>query len=112
VWEAAVARSAAVTQAGRWASPAGWEECKTEEELEKLSEKSPSRYCRDELGTWHCPPGEAHAGELGLYYRVRSSREINWVLQRNLQFMEDYFSHGFPPGRPRGPGVGTGDGVG
>src|SRR5208283_4443993 len=27
---------------------AGWEECKTEEELEKLSEKSPNRYCRDE----------------------------------------------------------------
>jgi len=69
---------------------AGWEECKTEEELEKLSEKSPNRYCRDESRAWHCPPGEAHAGELGLYYRVRSSREINWVLQRNLQFLEDY----------------------
>ncbi|MGO9274112.1 MAG: Mu transposase C-terminal domain-containing protein [Terriglobia bacterium] len=69
---------------------AGWEECKTEEELEKLSESSPNRYCRDERETWHCPPGEAHASELGLYYRVRSSREINWVLQRNLQFLEDY----------------------
>jgi len=69
---------------------AGWEECKTEEELEKLSEKSPNRYCRDERGNWHSPPGEAHAGELGLYYRVRSSREINWVLQRNFQFLEDY----------------------
>src|SRR5271157_625933 len=69
---------------------AGWEECKTEEELETLSEKSPNRYWRDESRTWHCPPGEAHASELGLYYRVRSSREINWVLQRNLQFLEDY----------------------
>jgi len=27
---------------------------------------------------------------LGLYYRVRSSKEINWVVQRNLQFLEDY----------------------
>ena len=29
---------------------AGWEECKTEEELEKLSEKSPNRYSGDEKG--------------------------------------------------------------
>ena len=36
------------------------------------------------------PPGEEHAKVLGLYYRVRSSREINWVFQRNMQFLEDY----------------------
>lgn len=69
---------------------AGWEECKTEEELEKLSEKSPNRYSRDEKGTWRCPPGERHARRFGLYYRVRSSKEINWVVQRNLQFLDDY----------------------
>ena len=28
--------------------------------------------------------------QLGLYYRVRSSAEINWVFQRNIQFLEDY----------------------
>ena len=69
---------------------AGWEECKIEEDLEKWSEKSPHRYCRDKEGTWHCPPGEDYAGRFGLYYRVRSSGEINWVLQRNLQFLENY----------------------
>ncbi|HEV2383327.1 MAG TPA: efflux RND transporter permease subunit [Terriglobia bacterium] len=42
-----------------------------------------------------CPPGEAHARPLGLYYRVRSSNEINWVVQRNLQFLEDYLCTDF-----------------
>lgn len=69
---------------------AGWEECKTSEDLEKLAIKSPNRYCRDIEGKWCCPPGQAHAQATGLYYRVRSSAEINWVLQRNLQFLEDY----------------------
>jgi len=69
---------------------AGWEECKTEEELQRLAEKSPGRYCRDEQENWHCPPGEAYARGFCLYYRVRSSLEINWVLQRNLLFLEDY----------------------
>jgi hypothetical protein len=40
---------------------AGWEECKVEEELHRLSERIPNRYCRDEQGTWHCPPGEGYA---------------------------------------------------
>jgi transposase InsO family protein len=69
---------------------AGWEECKTAEDLEKLAVKSPNRYRRDDEGRWCCPPGQAHALAVGLYYRVRSSAEINWVLQRNLQFLEDY----------------------
>ena len=68
----------------------GWEECKTSEDLEKLASKSPNRYCRNRDGEWHCSPGEAYASPTGLYYRVRSSAEINWVLQRNLQFLEDY----------------------
>jgi hypothetical protein len=70
---------------------AGWEECKTEEELQKLYQHNPNRYQPDPEGHWHCPPGEVHATELGLYYRVRSSREIDWTYQRNLQFLEDYF---------------------
>jgi putative transposase len=70
---------------------AGWEECKTLEDLEKLTVKSPNRYRRDSEGRWCCPPGQAYALATGLYYRVRSSGEINWVLQRNLQFLEDYF---------------------
>ena len=68
---------------------AGWEECKTEEDLHRLSERSPNRYRWDQ-GRWHCPPGEKYASLFGLLYRVRSSAEINWVLQRNLQFLENY----------------------
>src|ERR1700690_95022 len=70
---------------------AGWQECKQEQELEKLSQKSPHRYHRDSDGRWRCPPGEAYAGKLGLYYRLRSSAEIDWTLQRNIQYLEDYW---------------------
>lgn len=69
---------------------AGWVECKTESDLEKLTIKSPHRYFRDDAGNWRCPPGEAHASALGLDYRVWSSAKVNWNLQRNLQFLEDY----------------------
>ena len=69
---------------------AGWVECKTSEDLEKLAIRTPNRYLRDGNGNWRCPPGEAHASALGLDYRVWSSAEINWILQRNLQFLEDY----------------------
>jgi putative transposase len=68
---------------------AGWEECKTEEELTRLWERNPNRYRRDGQ-EWTCPPGRQHAQPLGLYYRVRSSAEINWLFQRNVQFLEDY----------------------
>lgn len=69
---------------------AGWVECKTSEDLEKLAIKSPHRYLRDNNGNWRCPPGEVHASALGLDYRVWSSAEVNWILQRNLQFLDDY----------------------
>ena len=69
---------------------AGWVECKTSEDLEKLAIKSPHRYFRDSSGRWRCPPGEVHASALGLSYGVWSSAQVNWILQRNLQFLEDY----------------------
>ena len=75
---------------------AGWEECKTEEQLEKLSEKNPNRYCRGEDGEWRCPPGEAYADQFNLYYRVRTSKTINWIFQRNVQFLEDYLRADMP----------------
>ncbi|HME58135.1 MAG TPA: Mu transposase C-terminal domain-containing protein [Terracidiphilus sp.] len=71
------------------ASRAGWEECKTEQELIRLSERNPNRYCRGDQG-WICPPGREYAARFGLYYQVRSSAEINWLFQRNIQFLEDY----------------------
>jgi putative transposase len=70
-------------------SSAVWEECKTEEELRRLAEHNHNRYCRRE-DRWVCPPGEAHAQTVGLYYRVRSSSEIQWMFQRNIHFLEDY----------------------
>jgi len=68
---------------------AGWEECKTEEELARLAERSPNRYRRCSRG-WECPPGCRYAERFHLYYRLRSSAEINWLFQRNIQFLEDY----------------------
>ncbi|MGA7415393.1 MAG: Mu transposase C-terminal domain-containing protein [Bryobacteraceae bacterium] len=68
---------------------AGWEECKTEEELKRLSERNPHRYRREE-DRWTCPPGHQYAQLIGLYYRLRSSAEINWLFQRNIHFLEDY----------------------
>ncbi|MFB2893294.1 Mu transposase C-terminal domain-containing protein [Aerosakkonemataceae cyanobacterium BLCC-F50] len=70
---------------------AGWEECKTEQELKKLQEKNSNRYFLSEDGEWHCPPGEDYANQFGFYYCVRSDSKINWILQRNLLFLEDYY---------------------
>jgi len=75
---------------------AGWEEWKTEEELESLSASNPNRYCRDSSGVWICPPGIAVAEDLGLYYRVRSSAEINANYMRNITFIEDYLQTDSP----------------
>src|SRR5689334_4645866 len=69
---------------------AGWEEWKTEEDLNRLTQKNRHRYVLEGEQGWCCPPGEGYATQLGLYYRVRSSREIDWVFQRNIQFLEDY----------------------
>lgn len=69
---------------------AGWIECKTEEDLRRLAQEAPNRY-RFDGAHWRCPPGETYAAFLGLSYTVRSSRDINWVFQENIQFLEDYF---------------------
>ncbi|WP_141261211.1 TnsA endonuclease N-terminal domain-containing protein, partial [Brevibacillus reuszeri] len=68
----------------------GWEEWKTEEELISLSERSPTRYCRDKSGKWRCPPSERYAEQFDLSFRVRSSKEINWIYQSNIRLLEDY----------------------
>lgn len=74
----------------------GWEEWKTEEDLARLVEHNPNRYRRDETGRWRCPPGEVYASQSGFYYRVRSAQEIDWVFQRNIQFLDDYLRAGSP----------------
>lgn len=69
---------------------AGWIECKTEEDLEALASRSPNRYSRDDGKRWRCIPGEKYAATVGLAYEVWSAAQVNWVLHRNLQFLEDY----------------------
>ncbi len=69
---------------------AGWVECKMEEQLLQLAEQMPHRYVRNVDETWSCPPGEAYAQAFGLFYRLQSSAQIDWIYQRNLRFLEDY----------------------
>lgn len=76
---------------------AGWEECKTEEELIQLAERSPHRYYKDGDGVWRCPPGETYAEQFGFYYLVRTDKDINWTYQRNINFIEDYLLVDVPP---------------
>jgi putative transposase len=76
---------------------AGYEECKPEAALLRLAKQSPERYQRDEAGQWRCPPGEQFAGQYGFYYRLRSEGDIDWVWQRNIQFLEDYLRIDTPP---------------
>src|SRR5205085_4733657 len=70
---------------------AGWEECKPEQELIRQAQQRPNRYMLDKEGRWRCPPGEAYAARYGLTYRVWSSEEINWAVQSNWQYLEDYY---------------------
>lgn len=69
-----------------------WVECKTEEQLQKISIEKPHRFQNDGNDNWMCPPGEQHARKHGLTYKVRSSKEINWVFQQNIEFLADYFN--------------------
>ena len=76
---------------------AGWVECKMEDQLPQLADHMPHRYVRTGDGTWSCPPGEAYAQPFGLFYRLQSSAQIDWVYQRNLRFLEDYLRVSRPP---------------
>ena len=69
----------------------GWIECKSAQELLKQAELRPNRYRLDEHGVWRCPPGEAFAAKYGLTYHVWSSDQINWAVQENSLFLEDYY---------------------
>jgi putative transposase len=69
---------------------AGWEEWKPLPQLDKLAAKMPQRYQSLPDGRWHCPPGEAYAAPLGLYYQVRTSSEFSPTYQRNVAILEDY----------------------
>ena len=40
------------------ANGTGWEECKMEADLQRLTVRNPHRYVRGADGQWHCPPAE------------------------------------------------------
>lgn len=69
---------------------AGWIECKEETNLSELAKTQPNRYVLEENGRWSCPPGEQYAARFNLYYKIRSSKEIDWFRVRNRQFLQDY----------------------
>jgi len=73
-----------------------WIECKTEEELIKKSQKNPERYLRHN-SQWVFTPGKTYAEKFNLDFIIRSSSEINWNLQRNLEFLVDYIAKDFIP---------------
>lgn len=79
---------------------AGWIECKTVEELEKLSKENPNMFSRDVDGKWHYHPGEEYAKQYNLFYEVYSSDQIDWIRQRNFSFLEDYLRDPFPKVAP------------
>ncbi len=72
-------------------SRAGWVETKTKKSLIKLSEKFPDRYVKKD-GKWISPAAIRYASEFGLDFEVASSDEVNYILQRNLQLLEPYYS--------------------
>jgi putative transposase len=72
------------------ADSAAWVEWKTEAQLQKLSEKYPTRYQIAADGSWRCPPGEAYAEPLGLKYQVCTDAELQPIYIQNLIFLEDY----------------------
>lgn len=56
-----------------------WQECKQEQELEKLAQKSPHRYCRQSDGRWRCPPGDAEPPDLAADWEFLYERSIGCV---------------------------------
>lgn len=69
-----------------------WVECKTEEELNKLSLKNPERYFKND-DIWIFKPGKEYAEKFKLDFIVKSSESINWNFQRNIEFLADYMIH-------------------
>ncbi|WP_159438171.1 TnsA endonuclease N-terminal domain-containing protein [Salimicrobium flavidum] len=68
-----------------------WIECKTEGELLKLSQKDSARY-KFNGNEWIYEPGRNYAEGMNLDFKVFSSDNINWTLQRNLVYLEDYYN--------------------
>ncbi len=73
----------------------GWVECKEEKRLQQLVDQDKSHYVKEPDGSWRFPPGEGHATPLGLRFVVRSSKQNDWIVLRNLLLLHDFL----PPNR-------------
>ncbi len=78
----------------------GWVECKTEEELLKREASGSELFLRSPDGKWRCPAGENFANQYGLGFQVLSSKEIDWILVRNIGFLSDYLDTACPAPDP------------
>jgi putative transposase len=74
---------------------AGCEAWKPAAALAQLGRRMPARYPRKGASGWPCPPGEAAAHPLGLYYRVRTSAAYHPFDLQNLTFLQDFWPHSF-----------------
>ncbi|WP_082992275.1 DDE-type integrase/transposase/recombinase [Paraburkholderia tropica] len=68
------------------------DEWKNERDLEKLAEKFPRRFFKDDDGTWRCPEREKYFGEMGFTFCLRSASENGAVFVSNLEFLDDFLS--------------------
>lgn len=75
----------------------GWVENKTEEWLLASHASGSERFQPDGNGGWRCSAGEEFAEQYGLGFKVRSSKENNWILVRNLEFLADYYASSCAP---------------
>ena len=67
---------------------------KPEGALIEKAHEMPNRFIRDANGRWRCPPGEEYAAKFGLNYRIVSSADLDSIWQRNIEYLEEYFSAG------------------
>lgn len=67
------------------------EEWKSEEKLQRLSEKQPYRYVKSNDGLWLSPQIEKQLADIGIRYRIHSGNEINRRRLNNYQHLAEYF---------------------
>jgi putative transposase len=72
-------------------------ECKTEDELRKMTKDRPGFFVLHKDGRWRCPPVEKALARYGFSHRVISSAEIDLTLYNNTIFFEDYLHVNTPP---------------
>lgn len=75
-------------------------EWKSEAKLERLAERYPWRYIRDDEGRWAAPGIERLLGEWGIVYRICTDGDLNPRWSENMLALEDYFHPGAEPCPP------------